>query len=585
METLSRRRFLLAGAAAAGAAPFAGTAAAATGQTLQNLPALWPAPPVTLGSGGTPPPFAVRVLNKVAYGPRPGDVAAFEALGGNDTDRLSAWVDAQLNPGADPAVDNRVNPLTGSGQAYDTINKTASQLWTEHVRFDGDDAWQVHNRPRWQMERLTLLRAAYSDWPLREILADFWHNHFNVYANGFPVRSMLPEYDRQIRQHIFSNFYDMLLANSRTASMLYYLDNYANSWPHPNENYAREVLELHTLGAIENYYGAVSPSSVGTNSQGQRAGYTEIDVFEFAKALTGWGVADGDDDAPDTGAFLFRPDWHYDEHGTDPIQVMDVTIATDGGQNDVTDILQYLAGHYGTARYIAYKLCKRLIGDDPAESIVSSTADEFYSRAADNDQLREVYRHVLTSSEFMNAWGEKARRPIETVARVMRATGMDLTIRLDDNDSNDIINRLDDAGHLPFGWEPPTGYPDSKAIWQGSGPLIMSWRTVTRMLRFDEGVLNLAEQTNIMIPAPSNRTVINVVGQWATRALGYTPDSNELARIMQFVSDVTGASTFQTVDAVDTDFDTTDTSDNSDYQRLLRAVVGLLLMLPNGMRR
>ena len=577
MESLSRRRFLLTGAAAAGTLPFAGAATAATGNDLQSLPALWPAPPITLGSGGTPPPFAVRVLNKAANGPRPGDVQAFIGLGGDDAARLDAWVDNQLNPGSDPEVDNRVDPLTANGLEYDTINKSAQSLWQDHARFDGDDAWQVRNRPRWQMERLALLRASYSEWQLREILADFWHNHFNVHGRGFPTRSMLPEYDRRIRQHIFGNFYDMLLANSRTASMLYYLDNYANSWPHPNENYAREVLELHTLGAVENYYGAVDPSGVGTNIHGQRAGYTEIDVFEFAKALTGWGVADGDDGAPDTGAFLFRSDWHYDEHGTNPIEVMDVTLTSDGGENDVTDILQYLAGHYGTARYIAWKLCKRMISDDPPESIVSSTADEFYNRSGDSDQLKEVYRHVLTSSEFMNAWGEKARRPIETVARAMRATGMDLTIRIDHGDSNAIVYRLDDAGHLPFGWEPPTGYPDSKAIWQGSGPLVMSWRTVTRMLRnFDDGALNLADQTNSML-AQGNRTVINIVTNWADRALGYSPPSGQLSRIMQFISDVTGAGTFEEVDAVDGSFDTTNTSEFSNYQRLL-------LMLPDGMR-
>jgi hypothetical protein len=240
-------------------------------------------------------PLAVMVLNKAAYGPRPGDIEAFNALGSDDTERMAAWLLEQLNPSSsDPEVDDRLVALESSEipedqLAFDTIDKSDEQLWTEHAR---NEDYSIHNRPVWQMERLTLLRAAYSQWQLREVLYDFWFNHFNVYGREFPTYGMMPEYDRVLRQHIFGNFGDMLKANARTATMLYYLDNYANTWPNPNENYAREVLELHTLGAVNNYYGAVDPATVGTNSEGQRAGYTEIDVFEFAKALTGWGVSD-----------------------------------------------------------------------------------------------------------------------------------------------------------------------------------------------------------------------------------------------------------------------------------------------------
>ena len=451
-----------------------------------GLTPLMPAPrqsaskaPVTL------PPLAALVLNKAAFGPAQGDVAAFNALGVNDAARLSAWLNIQLNPGnTDPAVDTRLANLLLSSipedvSAYSTINKTAAQLWTEHVR--GSD-YIEQNLPVWQVERLTILRGMYSQWQLREVLFDFWFNHFNVYGREFPTQGMMPEYDRVVRQHMFGNFGNMLNGIAKTACMLYYLDNYANTWPYPNENYAREVLELHTLGAIENYYGAVDPATLGNNAQGQRTGYTEIDVFQFARALTGWGVEDASDGPADTGAFIFRPDNHYD-FSQGPIKVMGVTINSSGGETDVTGVLNYLAGHFGTARNIAWKLCTRLIGDNPPASIVDSTADQFYTRRNDSDQLREVYRHILQSTEFQTTWGTKVKRPIETIIRAMRAVGVDLTFRFASNDysspSAGIFYRLEDTSHYPFGYHAPTGFPDEKEIWQGSGPLVMSWRAVT----------------------------------------------------------------------------------------------------------
>lgn len=602
--TLSNsRRSFLGGAVALSAAGLAsaGLGAAglmATGDTqAQDVPGqfsgltpLLPAPiqsaskaPVTL------PPLAALVLNKAAFGPAQGDVAAFNALGVTDSARLSAWLNIQLNPGnTDPAVDARLAALLASGipedvSAYSTINKTAAQLWTEHVR--GSD-YIEQNLPVWQVERLTILRGMYSQWQLREVLFDFWFNHFNVYGREFPTQGMMPEYDRVVRQHMFGNFGDMLNGIAKTASMLYYLDNYANTWPYPNENYAREVLELHTLGAIENYYGAVDPATLGNNAKGQRKGYTEIDVFQFARALTGWGIEDASDGPADTGAFIFRPDNHYD-FSAGPIKVMGVTINSTGGETDVTSVLNYLAGHFGTARNIAWKLCTRLIGDSPPASIVDSTAEQFYTRRNDSDQLREVYRHILQSTEFQTTWGTKVKRPIETVIRAMRAVGVDLTFRISLDDysspSNGIFYRLEDTSHYPFGYGPPTGFPDEKEIWQGSGPLVMSWRAVTYMLRISS-IVNLADQTNIGIPVAADRTPNAIVDFWMNRALGYPLDSVSRDRIAKFIVDNLGmggtAST--TIKTLTT---TAAPIGNTTYQKILRAVVGLILMSPEAMRR
>ena len=588
---VSRRSFVSKTAIASAAVlalPMANEAKAQSNKFAGKVP-LKPAPKVT-PSLLPPRPLGVHVYNKAAYGPRPGDVEAFEALGVDDDARLAAWLEVQLNPtNSDPDVDDRLepilDPLTAEGEVYDRVNSTDLELW----QYGRDDDYQVRNRPVWQMERLVLLRAVYSQWQLREMVYDFWFNHFNIYGREFPAYAMMPNYDRVVRADMFGNFGDMLKANARTASMLYYLDNYANTWPNPNENYAREVLELHTLGAIENYYGAVDPQNdVGLNIKDQRAGYTEIDVFEFAKALTGWGVNDTRDEADDTGEFLFRPARHYD-FSQGPINVLDATIAgPGGGENDVTDILDYLAGHYGTARYIARKLCQRFIDDDPPESLIVSTAEQFYARRNDSDQLKEVYRHVLSSDEFKTTWGNKVKRPVETVVRALRAASVDFTIQLnegvgnlDGQATNTMLSRLDDTGHFPFRNETPTGYPDERAQWQGSGPLVQSWRTVTRMLRESE-ITNLADQTNTEIPIAANRTPNNIVNMWMTRALGYSLSAAVAAHIAAYIVGIAGVP----ADApLDSEVNTSDTGVNSAYQRIIRGVVGLVLMSPDAMRR
>jgi hypothetical protein len=275
---------------------------------------------------------------------------------------------------------------------------------------------------------------------------------------------------------------------------------------------------------------------------------------------------------------------------------MDIELTETNDENDVTDILDYLAGHYGTAQYIAWKLCTRLIGDNPPQGIVDSTADEFWNRRTDPDQLKEVYRHVLESSEFQTTWGEKVARPVETLIRAWRASGVDLTMRLDHSESNNIWYRLDDTSHYPFGYGPPTGFPDERAMWQGSGPLIMSWRVVTFMLRRDS-IVNQAAQTNAHFTNPDDRTAQNIVTWWINRALGYDLQPAVADRIVQFASEIlmqrkpayAGDYVNDPLDIIGIDTTTLTNEDgtakNNDYQRIIRSVIGLILMSPDAMRR
>jgi len=593
MESLSRREVIASLGAGVGAVALtAGNMQTANAQLATDISKdskLFPAPPIERGASPDVPPFAVRVLNKAAYGPARGDVAAFNALGSNDDARLTAWVNQQLNPGSsDPDVDARLSGLTFPGQSYDTINKSNIALWTEHVR---SDDFGLRNRPREQSQRLMLLRGAYSRWQLREVLADFWHNHFNIDIElRNETRGYFPAWDRDIREHMFGNFRDMLRNTTRNAAMLYYLDNAFNTWPNPNENYAREVLELHTVGAIENFFGAVDPGTVPNNIKGERAGYTEIDVFQFARALTGWGVADGrQGDNLDNGTFLFRADRHYDEHAQEPIRVMDITINSDGGINDVEQILTYLARHYGTARFIAMKLCRRLIGDNVPESLIASTADEFWNRRDEANQLREVYRHVLLSEEFKNTWGDKARRPTETLLRAWRAVGIDYTPKLNEDEGENIssalLGRLEQAGHRPFEMEPPTGYPDFKAFWQGTGTMVFTWRTISYFLtrnNSDDLAINLVQQTNQLQLVGFQRTPANVVSAWLQQAYGFLPETETINKVAGFMAQIADVGVNE---QLENSMDTSNTSNGGEYNRVLRATVGLIVMLPVGQQR
>ncbi len=594
MDSLSRREVLTSLGAGAGVAAITSVISNDTNaqQIIDSTDdnRLFPTTPIKAGAAVDEPPFAVRVFNKAGYGPAAGDIAAFNALAGNDDARLAAWANQQLNPTtSDPAVSSRLSGLTLPGASYDTINKSDTALWTQHVRADD---FNVRNRPREQSQRLMMLRAAYSQWQLRELLADFWHNHFNIDIElNNETRGYFPAWDRDVREHMFGNFLDMLRNTTRNAAMLYYLDNAFNTWPNPNENYAREVLELHTLGAIENFFGAVDPETeVGNNIMGQRAGYTEIDVFQFARALTGWGVADGrQGDMLDNGTFLFRADRHYDEHAQEPIKVMDITINSNGGTNDVEQILTYLAQHYGTARFIAMKLCRRLVGDNVSEALIGSTADEFWNRRLDSNQLREVYRHILLSQEFKDTWGDKARRPTETLLRVWRAVGIDYTPKLSEDEgeniSSSLLGRLEQAGHRPFEMDPPTGYPDFKAFWQGTGTLVFTWRAITYLLTRNNTVdigINLVAQSNQLVPTVAQRTPTNVVSAWLQKTHGFLPETQTINRVTLFMADIADVGINE---QLENSMNTSDTNNGSEYNRVLRATVGLIVMLPVGQQR
>ena len=245
---------------------------------------------------------------------------------------------------------------------------------------------------------------------------------------------MMVPYDRDvIRPNALGNFRAMLEGVTRSVAMLYYLDNAYNSADGPNENYAREVLELHTLG-VGNYFGYEDPENIPTNSQGVNVGYVEEDVVNFTRCLTGWSYDGALYHEMSTGdaTFLFRSDWH----DTGVKQVLGRTFNYQAGdpERDCLDVLDMLAQHPGTAEFVCTKMCRRLVGDTPPTSLVNQAASVFQQHWQSSDQIARVVEVIVTSNAFRNTWGDKVKRPFERVASAMRATDSDFNMYYGEGD-------------------------------------------------------------------------------------------------------------------------------------------------------
>ncbi len=553
-----------------------------------------PAAPLAAASSTavTPPPLAVIVLNRAAFGPRPGDIEAFNALGATDDARLTTWVDRQLDPDSidDSALEARLNI-----PAYQTLDKSLTQLWNDH-HLSSD--WVTRIRPVKESAYAKYVRATYSERQLVEVLADFWHDHFNVYGYDDPANSLWVEYDqRVIRAHLLGNFRAMLEAVTKSTAMLDYLDNFVSSAESPNENFARELMELHTLGA-GNYFGAIDPAAVPKDANGVAVGFVEADVKAVARCLTGWSYNTAWDSPPGHGEFLYRDYWHDDGAK----QVLGVAIpAGQPALKDGRDVLDLLAAHPGTARFVCEKLCRRLVADEPPASLVESAAALFTAAWQAPDQLRQVVRHILLSSEFRSTWGEKIKRPFETAVSAMRALRFDFTLVVDDSGSNEGTDwtyseqlewLFEAAGHAPFTWGPPNGFPDKRAVWSGTSALVAGWRLVNHLLEGDYYGRNdshptgihapVLEDTLAAFPDPAQRTPNNLAAFWLERILGYAPSQQLVSRIAAILDHSETSDQHQ-------DPDQPINLDNNDWPTYwragLRAMVGMILMSPEFLHR
>ncbi len=430
---------------------------------------------------------AEHVMNRLGFGPRPGDLDRVRQMG------VAVWIEQQLNPEKidDSAIERRLEPMATlkmtnddlamnypqaaqlrriveavrSGQpvpprAREFYEKFAEKLPKEFpnpgqgadpqqmlARMTPDQRrfFQQHSPQRIVVELQTakLLRAVYSERQLYEQMVDFWTNHFNVHMGKGAVRWLVTTYEREaIRPNALGNFRDLLLATARHPAMLFYLDNFQSAAPGTrggrglNENYARELMELHTLGVD--------------------GGYTQKDVVEVARAFTGWTIRN-----PRQGAeFQFNPRMH--DQGE---KIVLGTKINAGGEKDAIQVIDLLVKHPSTARFVSTKLARHFVSDNPPAALVARMAETF--TRSDGD-IRQVLRAMFNAPEFFSsdAYRAKVKKPFELVASALRAGDADVRF------SPPLLQAVASMGEPLYFCEPPTGYPDRAEAWINTGLML-----------------------------------------------------------------------------------------------------------------
>lgn len=423
-------------------------------------------------------------LNRLTFGATAKEAARFAALG------AEAWLDQQLSlPLTDPDLDARLSrarlrisypagqdengatwPSVDELRPLDALTADPATLlplidWTPGRGMD----YAERLRPTNEVIAASLIRAVHAKAQLREVMTQFWHDHFNVNATKDEyTAAFFASHDALLRTHALGNFRALLGGVARSPAMLYYLNN-ADSIASPaNENFARELLELHTLGAA-NYLNDrhTAWQDVPGATEGLAEGYLDLDVYEVARAFTGWSMGDGrwiaeGETAPLTGTFHYVARWH------DPYQkrILGREFAPNRGpMADGEEVLDMLATHPGTARFVCSKIARRLLSDDPPEALVSRMAQTFLDASAAPDQIAQVLRVLVLSPDFA-APQQKLRRPFEFLAALYRATGAEVA-----SIENGFHWQLQRAGWRQHEYGPPTGHPDRLQAWTGASTL------------------------------------------------------------------------------------------------------------------
>jgi uncharacterized protein (DUF1800 family) len=513
-------------------------------------------------TGMVAPSVEVIALHRMGYGPTPNDIERVRSMG------FVTYVDEQLNPSVidDTACENRVRNVklkikygAASDGSYParhealpliTLNQTTSDLWKERL-LPKNKAWAERVRPADEVRVATWVRAVHSKCQLRELMVDFWHNHFNVNAYAdTPISVTFPVYDSLIRNNCLGNFRTFLEAVAKSTAMMYFLDNASNKaggGESGNENYARELLELHTLGA-DSYLGFVEDrSSVGTisyNGQMYVRGYTEDDIFEAARCLTGWTIANGHwelpSSVPNTGEFFYYNVWH--DAGRKMILNIDCSQNVTRNQpplKDGQDLFNLLASHPNTARHICIKLCRRLIADNPPQTVVNAAISTWMANINSPDQIKQVVRTILLSDEFRLIWGQKMKTPFKAIISYLRATNATLPDDyVDTTNANKgsywsgILWNMSTSGHNLFSWPTPTGHPEMAGYWTSTNGLLRRWN-LPYILSQEWGgniKINLKGQTNLQ------SSCVQIVDFWIKRLCGFAINSTLRQELISFMA-------------------------------------------------
>jgi uncharacterized protein (DUF1800 family) len=468
---------------------------------------------------------ANRVLNRIAYGPAPGDIEHVKAIG------IAAYIDEQLAPeklGEPEALSQQLASLETLRESPAALFKQYGNPAIKALKEAGDDPEKQKqavqalrkeaNRVPQQAQDARLLRAVESPRQLEQLMTEFWFDHFNVYAGKGVDRIWVGTYERDaIRPYVLGHFRDLLEATAKHPAMLFYLDNWRSTYngfaprggglfsTQPakgstglNENYAREVMELHTLGVD--------------------AGYTQQDVTELARILTGWtydprAMADGDDQA----GFFFA----HRRHDADDKIFLGEKIAENGVLEGET-ALDLLAGNPNTAHHIAYELTQFFIADEPPPALVHKVAARF--RATDGD-IRETLRTLLHDKALLDPRNTKFKTPYQYVVSALRASGQPL------GNPRPALRALRQMGQPVYGCATPDGYKNTETAWLNPNAMLLRIDFATAL---GAGKLKLipgddsAEADPVAAAAPVDAMAPAAGGTMESHLRRVTPDESNL---------------------------------------------------------
>ncbi len=366
-------------------------------------------------------------LNRITFGARVEERARFVEIG------LQAYIEEQLDFETinDFACDLQLSTFKTLKMQANELEGISNQL------FDGYDREKAPN----ELRQATFLRQLYSKRQLYEVMVEFWSDHFNIFMDKEKEFFLKTVDDREvIRKHALGNFRDLVWASAHSPAMMIYLDNQANEKSHPNENYARELMELHTLGVD--------------------GGYTQKDVMELARCLTGWNVKEhfwlGD--------FVFKEDLH----DTGDKNILGLSIQP-SGQAEAEQVIEMLVMHPSTAKFICTKLTRRFIADDPPTQLIEKAAQTFLDT---NGDIKSALRVILLDG--LPLAQPKYKRPVNFLLSALRM----LNVETDGVALQEYLIRM---GQLYFNWPTPDGYPDYSEAWQGN--LMPRWQFAFALIR------------------------------------------------------------------------------------------------------
>jgi uncharacterized protein (DUF1800 family) len=486
---------------------------------------------------------SVLALNRLTFGQTEKSSAEFAKLG------LEAWLDAQLampatnenlekrlnaaklviDYGADKGDNNTSWPARNELIAYQYLQTSGEKLLPLLDFQKHPMSYEERIRPAREVQAASLIRAVHADAQLREVITQFWHDHFNVNSmRDEHTAAYFALYDKMLRENTFGNFRKILGEVTRAPSMLYYLNNEASKASPANENFARELFELHTLGA-GNYFNDRTTEwhKVTGADQGLSEGYIDQDVYEAARALTGWSFGDGryiaeGDNAPETGEFHYIDRWH------DPYQKRILAVefkANSGPMEDGEKLLDILAHHKGTATYICTKLIRRLLSDEPAPSLLEKAKATWLANVEADDQIANTIRVIVLSAEFQNAPPSKIKRPFEFLASLYRAVNAEVTAP-----TMAYLWSLSKAGWNQHECRPPTGHADVASYWANTN-LISGFVDISLNALEDWAE---AGKANLSAALPTDtKTIVDAATYYFAQMHGAAPAPDRLTEMVQ----------------------------------------------------